>query len=342
VWAATLSSFYIGRGRTITVMVVNSAASLLNIVLDYVLIFGLWGFPEMGITGAALATVVAQWTKPLAYLLLMLGPRYLKQYKLWEGRKLDRRLMWRLFRFGGPSALQMTVEVGAFAIFIMVVGQLGPHATAATTLAFNVETLAWVPMLGLGIAVSTLVGQQLGADRPALAARATWTAFSMAVAFMGTMAILYLSMPRVILLGHASGADPEEFATLQATAIILLRFVAVFSVFDAMNLVFCSAVKGAGDTIFVLVTTLVSAPIPVILAWVGVRWLDLGLYWCWGVVTVWVCGLGVTYLLRFVQGKWREMRVIEREVFDEEAGPPGPQTLGVYGPGEVGATSGEW
>ena len=104
----------------------------------------------------------------------------------------------------------MLVEIAGFTLFLLLVGRLGPDAMAATTLAFNVNSVAFVPMLGLGIAVTTMVGQQLGRNQPDLAARATWTALWMAVVYMGTMAVLYVAAPDLFLLGHAAGLAPEQ------------------------------------------------------------------------------------------------------------------------------------
>ena len=113
-----------------------------------------------------------------------------------------RRLLW----FGSPNGLQMLVEIGGFTLFLLLVGTLGEDAMAATTLAFNINLLAFLPMLGLGIALSTIVGQQLGEGRPTLAARATWTSLWMAMAYMGAMALMYVAIPDVLLMGHAVGA----------------------------------------------------------------------------------------------------------------------------------------
>jgi MATE family multidrug resistance protein len=124
--------------------------------------------------------------------------------------------------------------------------------------------------------------------------------------------------------------------------VVLLRFVAAYCLLDAMNLIFCSAIKGAGDTMFVLLTTIIAAPLPVVAAWAGIQWGGLGLYWCWTVVTVWVWCLGVAYLLRFLQGKWREMRVIESELAEDGTGRAPGETRGIYGPDEVSVASGEW
>ncbi len=309
--SAALSAFYTGRGATRVVMVVDSFAAGLNVVLDYAWIFGHWGFPALGIEGAAWATVVSQWVKALIYWRLIMRPKHRQKYQLVAGRRFDAALMRRLWRYGGPNGLQMLVEVSAFTMFLLLVGRLGPDAMAASTLALNVNSLAWVPLLGMGIAVTTIVGQQLGRDRPRLAARATWTAFALAQAYLSVMAVLYMFAPDLFLVGHASGTAPEQFARLRDTTVVLLRFVAVYSLFDAMNITFVSAIKGAGDTRFVLAMTVIMAPLPVLAAWAGVALRGWGLIWCWVVITTWICALGLIYLARFLQGHWRHMRVIE-------------------------------
>jgi MATE family multidrug resistance protein len=311
VMAGAMSSFFSGRGQTGVVMAVDCTASLLNVVLDYAWIFGHWGLPALGIEGAAWATVVSLWSRVLLYGCIMLRPALREKYRLIAGRGFDAPLMRRLLHYGGPNGLQLLIEVAAFAVFILLIGRLGETAMAATTLAFNVNNVAWVPMMGMGIAVTTMVGQQLGGERPRLAARATWTAFGMTQAYLSIMAALYVLAPELFLMGHAWRAEPERFAELRDVTVVLLRFVAVYSLFDAMNVVFVGAIKGAGDMRFILVTSAIMSPLPVLAAWAGIRCCGWGLIWCWVVITAWICGLGLIYLVRFLQGRWRQMRVIE-------------------------------
>jgi multidrug resistance protein, MATE family len=104
--------------------------------------------------------------------------------------------------------------------------------------------------------------------------------------------------------------------------------VAAYCLFDAMNLTFVSALRGAGDMRFILLTTIVVAPVPVLVAWLGMNpyWLEpilgvelhgLGLIWCWWVITGWICVIGMIYCFRFLQGRWKQMRVIESEAIVE-------------------------
>ena len=310
--SAALSTFFTGRGATRVVMLVDCSAVLFNLVLDYAWIFGHWGFPALGIEGAAWATVVSQWLKVLVYWWLIMRPAHREKYQLVSGRRFDAALMRRILRYGGPSGLQLLVEVTGFSLLILLIGRLGRDAMVATTLAFNVNSVAFVPMLGLGIAITTLVGQQLGRNRPDMAARATWTSLWMALVYMGTMALLYVLVPDLFLMGHASGAAPEQFAQLRNVTIVLLRFVAAYCLFDACLIVFVNAIKGAGDTRFVLITSLIMAPLPVLAGWWGIAYFGWGLIWCWVVITAWICSLGLIYLTRFLQGHWRKMRVIEQ------------------------------
>ncbi|MBC7353746.1 MAG: polysaccharide biosynthesis C-terminal domain-containing protein, partial [Thermogutta sp.] len=99
--------------------------------------------------------------------------------------------------------------------------------------------------------------------------------------------------------------------------ILLLRFVAAYCLFDAMNLIFSGALRGAGDTRFILRVGVLMCPIPAALTWLGTEWLGMGLIFSWVVLTLWTCALGLIYLLRFLQGHWRDMRVIEPAVIDE-------------------------
>jgi MATE family multidrug resistance protein len=332
VTAAAMSAFFSGRGRTRVVMAVDCTASLLNVVLDYALIFGHWGFPALGIEGAAWATVVSQWSRPLIYGCIMMRPALREKYQLLAGRRFDASLMRRLLYYGGPNGLQFLIEVGAFAVFILLIGRLGEEAMVSTTLVFNINSVAWVPLWGMGIAVTTMVGQQLGRDRPEMAARATWTSFYMAQAYLSLMAALYVLVPDLFLMGHASGTAPEQFAGLRDTTVVLLRFVAAYSLFDALNMIFVSAIKGAGDTRFILAVSAIMSPLPVLAGWAGITYCGWGLIWCWVVITAWIFGLGWIYLARFLQGRWRQMRVIEPVLnnglaTDDRQPPPAAPTI---------------
>ena len=102
-----------------------------------------------------------------------------------------------------------------------------------------------------------------------------------------------------------------RFAELRDLTVVLLRFVAAYCLLDAANLIFVSAIKGAGDTRFVLLVNAIMSPMPVLAGWIGITYFGAGLIWCWAAITAWISALGLIYLTRFQQGRWRKMRVIE-------------------------------
>jgi MATE family multidrug resistance protein len=308
-----LSGFFSGRGKTWPVMWVNVATTVVNLVLDYALIFGRWGFPELGIRGAAIATVAAGVFSLLVFFCLLISGEKDGRYHTRRGWRFERDLFGRLLRFGFPSGMQFFLEIAGFTGFVLVVGRLGTTSLAATNIAFNINTLAFMPMIGCGIAISVLVGQYLGAQKPDLAQRAVYSGFHLTFVYMATIAAAYVLAPDIFVAPFAHQADPERFAEIYRYSVVLLRFVAVYCLFDTMNIIFCSAIKGAGDTRFVMfMTTILSLFVLILPVYLAVEVLDSGLMVAWVFATIYVISLGLAFFARFLGGRWKLMRVIEQ------------------------------
>ena len=292
-------------------MAVDTLAAVLNILLDYAWIFGHWGFPQAGVAGAAGATAVSQWVRAGIYWAGRAAPlpRPVFSPRLPAARFFLFRRVWR---FGGPSGLQFLVESGAFTLLVLLVGRLGNDRRGCHHPGVQCQQPGLLPHPRTGHrgdhhGRSAVGAQPAGVGRPAPRPPRSGSPWP-----TPAIAVLYLVVPGLFLAGYAAGASPAEFARLRGTVVILLRFVAAYSLFDAMNIIFCGAIKGAGDTRFILVVTAVMSIAPVVVAWLGIA-AGGGLLWCWVVLTAWTCGLGVIYLARYTQGRWREMRVIEPE-----------------------------
>ena len=312
VLTSAISCFYSGRGRTWPMVWVNVGITAINLVLDYAMIVGRFGCPEMGIAGAAWATVIANGCGTAAYFVMVLRETNEERYAVRSGWRVDWTLMRQLLRFGAPSGLQFMLEVLAFTAFTMLVGRIGTVELAATNIAFQVNTIAFMPMLGFGIAVQTLVGQWLGSDRPDLAARATWSGFSMTFGYMSFCALLYWIVPGVFVDPFLRDPMAADYEQTRATALLILRFVAFYCLFDTMTIIISSALKGAGDTRFVMLAgVILSWTLMVVPATVAVVHFGAGIYAAWFFLTVYVCVVGTVFLGRFLHGKWRSMRVIE-------------------------------
>lgn len=308
---ASISGFFSGRGDSRTIIWINAAGMIVNALLAWVMIFGKWGCPAMGIAGAGWATVIAMWVSAVVALALMARPRFRHEFATFSGWRFERALFGRLMRFGLPSGVQWTLDMTAFTAFVMLMGWFGDSQIAATSLAITINNLAFIPMLGLGQAVSILVGQRLGSNQPRLAERSTYTGFFVAAVYMAALALLYVLVPSVFIEPFRTEQSPAQWANVSEQVRMLLWFVAVYSVFDSVNIVFSFALRGAGDTVYVtLVSLFLAWPVMVIPSWLA--WKEhWSFFWAWGFASVYISVQSLCFLNRFRGGKWKSMRVIE-------------------------------
>jgi MATE family multidrug resistance protein len=313
VLAVGLSCFYSGRGFTRTVMIVHLAGTLINIPLDYALINGVWIFPELGIAGAGIATVTAWTVIAVLFGLLIFTRKNDRRYGVIRQHRFEPVLFLRLLRFGVPSALQFCLDIFAFSFFIFMVGRIGKEAMAATNIVISINSLSFMPTAGFSLGAATLVGQSLGRNRPDEAASAAVRSIHIALLYTALMAVVFVGFPGPVLgLFRPGNTSPDQFAEIVRTGTVLLRFVAVYIFFDAQYMVLTGALKGAGDTRFIMVSVAVVSLLFLILPIVvGVGLFGAGLYFSWGCLTVFVASLFGVSLWRYRQGAWREKRVIE-------------------------------
>jgi MATE family multidrug resistance protein len=314
---SAMACFYTGRGLTWTVMVVHMAGAMVNIPLDYCLINGIGPFPELGIVGAAIATVTSSAVIVLILSFLFFSPANRVRFDTWNKKAFDNELFGRLMRFGLPSGSQFFLEIFGFTFFIQMLGRLGDLELAASNIALSIETLAFLPMVGFHIGNATLVGQAVGRGRPEEGVYSTTSALHITLVYMMLIAVVFIIFPEPLLyLFKASHYTPEQYAEIMDLGVILMRFVAVFCFFDALNLIYSGAIKGAGDTRFIMWTIgALSTGVMIIPVYLAVEIMGAGIYTAWTLATFYVCALGLAFMLRYRQGKWKKMRVIESQPY---------------------------
>ena len=220
-----------------------------------------------------------------------------------------------LLRFGIPSALQTLQDVGSFAFFVVLLGRLPEADMAASNIAFSINNVAFMPLLGMGMATTIVVGQYQGARDPATAERAGLTAMKMAWIYMGVVALTFLLFPGPYFsLFTGEGAGMVSMGEVLGKGRWLLVMMALWGMLDAINLVIAGALKGAGDTRFVLLCTslatwLVWMPGEVAL----LLWLDAGLIPAWLWMTVFIFVIAGGFWLRFRRGRWKTIEMIHPE-----------------------------
>jgi len=313
-----IAGFFSGQGKTKIVMIVSVMGNIINVILNYLLIFGNLGFPKLGVKGAAIATVIANFSAFFVFSLLTFTRKNETTYRILSAWRFKISLFGRLLRFGFPNGLQYFVVYMSVTIFILLVGRLGTTPLAATNISFNINMLAFMPMMGFGMAVMILVGQYQGKKRPDISEKCVYSGLHLTYLYMTGIALAYFLIPEFFIWPFEAKADPDSFPAIKETIIILLRFIAVYSIFDTMNIIFASGIKGAGDTRFVMLMTfflsLFGLAIP---TYVVLNVLNLGLYAAWTVITLYIICLSFAFLARFLGGKWKTMQVIETKSADD-------------------------
>jgi multidrug resistance protein, MATE family len=336
-WASIIASalvgLFSGSGRSMILLYTDMVVSVVNAVLDYVMIFGLLGCPELGVKGAAIASSIALILKLviLAYVArkdfqlknkqagVYVDPETLGSNRagMAELLKWDFPLMRRLIHFGWPAGVSVVAEAICFTTIMMIVGQIGEDEADATTLALGVNLIAFIPLVGLGTATGVLVAKYLVREQIETARRMVFSGLLIGIAYSMVFVILYGGFPDSIMMVYALDTDPKRFEAMRPMLRPLLYFIAGYCVFDAFQTVFVGALKGAGDTRFVLGGHIVAGATTVIGGiWIN-RWTGLGgLYYWWWVIAVWVFMLAVIFTARYLHGGWQTKRVIEPTVAD--------------------------
>ncbi len=292
-----------GAGDAWTPMWIMLISNVLNIVLEPLFIFGLGPLPPMGVRGAALATVLAQ---ALAALLSMhaLSAGRSRLHVTSRQWRPDWNLCWRILRIGIPGSGQMFTRSLMSAVMMRIVAGFGTMAVAAYGIGMRLHMLILMPAFAFGGAAATLVGQNLGANRPAVAARAAWLATGLDALIMLAAAGVMLTVPEPVI--RFFNADPEV-VRLGAD---YLRIVSPFYLFAALGIVLGRGLNGAGDSLAPMIVTILSlwgAQVPLAL-WFSRIWNPPinGVWWAMGVAIL-LHGLLITAW--FSTGRWKHQKV---------------------------------
>ena len=311
-----LSCFYSGRGQTRPVMIIYFTGTFINIPLDYALINGVWIFPELGITGAGIATVIAWTMVAIIFGAMIFTSENDRVYAVRKQRSFDLELFRRLLKFGMPGALQFTMDILGFTFFVFMVGRIGNMQLAISNIVISIDSLAFTPLMGFSLGTSTLVGQALGRNDPSRAVAIARATIHIVMVYMFFLVLLFVLAPHFLLdLFRPENLSPEDFSAMRTLGVILLRIVCCYLFFDALYMVCIGVLKGAGDTRFIMWSiTLVSLFALALPMYIGIVHFNRGIYFAWTMLTLFVFLLFVMSFGRYLQGKWKTMRVIEKDV----------------------------
>jgi MATE family multidrug resistance protein len=310
---SAMAGFFSGRGQTRPVMIANMIAAIINVPLDYLLIFGGFGIPSLGILGAGIATVISWLVSAVIMARLIFTRENDEIYRVRRAFRCEWDMFRRLMHFGLPSGLNFFMEMIAMAWFCFEVGVFGTVALAASNIAFSLNSLIFLPMIGLNITVASLVGQAMGRGRPDEAERITMNTLHLAFAYILPLAAFLALAAGPLMDIFASGdLSPQAFAPVRELGIVLLYFIAVYSLADAGNIVFFGALKGAGDTLGIMYLLLGGLIFLLILPIATLKFLGMAsVFSYWVVFTTYIMFLAVGVMFRFYRRGWHKIRVVE-------------------------------
>ena len=304
-----LSGFFLGIGRTRVVMLANLAGMLANLPANYALIYGKLGFPALGLKGAAIGTVLGSALSFLVLLAAYLAGPNRREFATHRSFRLRGETMRTLVRFGAPAGVEMLLNVAAFNLFVQFMYSYGTGAAAAVTIAFNRDIVAFIPMLGMSFATTSLVGQFVGARDFAQARRAAYLSLRVAWVYSGTMVVVFLAAAGALVRTFASGF-PGDAAEISRLATVLIRLASIYTLADSAQLVLAGALRGAGDTRWVMRVSVGLHWLFSSAAIVMIRFLRISPVAAWTAFIVFIVLLGISMFLRFRGNRWTEIRMI--------------------------------
>jgi len=305
------SSFFSGVGRTKVIMVAAFTAMSVNIGLNYVLIFGKFGVPALGIRGAAFGTI----TGSICALAVLAVTYYKKgnwrRYNVSGAFRYDRQVMNQLFKFGYPTGVEMFLNLLAFNIIVLIYHSRGLVTATAATIVFNWDLVAFLPLAGVEIAVTSLVGRYMGAKEPDIAHRSVMSGMTMGMLYSMVVFVFFVFFPGHLIHVFRPDVAGGVFAKAAPTAVFMIRLASLYVLVDVMIFVFIGALRGAGDTFWAMCYTVGLHWVLVPVLFVVLRVLGMSAEAGWVVLVSIFVFSSVFVYSRYRGGAWKQIKVIQ-------------------------------
>ncbi len=299
-----IASYFSGIGRTKVVMICDVLGMMMNVPLSYVLIFGKLGLPELGIAGAAIGTIISSAFALLLFLMFYFEKTNRQIYQVMDSFKLDRPIMRRYIRLGLPSGLEMFLNVAAFNLFLLMFQSYGIAEAAAAAIVFNWDILAFVPMLGLNIGVISLIGRFVGANDMGKTNQVIMSGFLISLTYTGILAIIFI-IYRIPLVEIFISPGKDFHAIREITSFMMIG-LATYVMADAVRLVASAVLRGAGDTRWLMISSVTLYWTMLLAQYLIIRVFEYGPKVSWIAFVVMIFSITVICMIRLKSGKWRD------------------------------------
>ncbi|HOO63602.1 MAG TPA: MATE family efflux transporter [Synergistaceae bacterium] len=308
-----LSCFFSGIGKTAVVMQASLLSMLVNVGANYLLIFGKCGFPALGVRGAAYGTLIGGASGLVVIVVAYLGRENRRAYGVFEALRFDKTIMSLLLRLGYPAGLELFLNLLAFTSIVMAFHSYGLAAGAAATIAFNWDMVSFIPLVGMNIAVTSLVGRYMGAGEPPVAHRVTMTGLRLAFCYSGALLLVFACFPGDLVRMFRPQEASLAFESMLPTATFMVRLISFYVLADAVGCIFSRALRGAGDTFWAMCLSVGTHWALALSVLAMIRIFHASPEASWSVLVLMVFLIGGAFYLRYRGGAWRSLRIVSWE-----------------------------
>lgn len=306
----TLSCYFSGIGRTKIVMRATLLAMLVNVGLDYVLIFGRLGIPAMGVRGAALATILGSLSATLVLAVAYLKRANRMEFGVMQSFRYSWEIMRKLLYYGYPAGLELFLNFFALVTMISLFHSEGDYVATASTIMFNWDLVSFIPLLGIEIAVTSLVGRYMGAGRPQVAHRSALSAIKTGMFYSVVILILFVFIPETLVRVFHPQISTATFNQAVPIAVSMIRIAAIYVLAEAVMVAMVGALRGAGDTHFTMIVSVAGHWLFVPVVFITLKVFKLSVPISWLAMVLSFLLFCLVLIVRFRTGKWKTIRVI--------------------------------
>lgn len=293
-----------GAGDMKKPLMADGVANLINVIGNYILIFGKFGIPALGVAGAAIATSFSRFIAMSILLYVLYKGKTIVKLSFRESYRLDIRILKRILNIGIPSAVEQFVLRSGQLVFVRIIAELGTVAFATHQISMNIQSLSFMPGQAFSMAATTLVGQLLGAKKPDLAEESARQTRLIGMMVAGATAFTIFFFGRYIALLYTDNTSIIEQAR------ICLRIIAAIQPAQSTQFILAGALRGAGDTRFPLYSTIAGIwGMRVALSYLFVVVFKWGLTGAWLAIAFDQVMRAIIIYSRFKSGRWKWIKV---------------------------------
>jgi MATE family multidrug resistance protein len=305
------AGFFSGLGRTRMVMIASLTSMLVNVAAGWALIFGKLGCPALGVRGAAYGALLGGTSGLLVLVGAYFAPSIRREFDVLRAMRFDAGVFKSLLRYGSPTGAEMFLNIFAFNLMVMTFHSMGPVAATAATIVFNWDMVSFVPLIGLEIGVTSLVGRFMGARDPDGAHRSAMSGLKLGLMYSAIVLVFFLGAPRLLIEVFRPNGPQDVFVQAEPLALTMIRLASIYVLVEALVVVLIGALRGAGDTLWSMTASVSLHWGMTATLFVMLHILHLPPQAGWATMVGTFLVFSFLVLRRYRGGKWRTLRVID-------------------------------